>query len=497
MGILNEFNIAFVSGALPRGRVRLFGVEGHEELSSLFSFELFLAREEGGFSDEELDALLHAPCAVALGATPGDVVHGVLSRIRTLDTSGTRPPRYVATMVPPVWALTLTRSNRIFQNLTVPDLVALILTQYGLKPGEDFDVSVAGGYLPREYIVQYEETDWDFIQRWLESEGLFYFFEHGGARNKLVITDSNAYATPIAPPAAIRYRARNDLSSGGVSSVWEWTLDQRRIPARVAVFDYNHLFPQIRLVGKATVDARRGFGTMMYYNEHFLSVEEGTAIAGIRAERHLCERRVFAGWTDCPRFRVGHVFELTDHHDGSGDGEYLITAIHHRVGIERPDPDRDIEHRGEVIEHYKARFRAIPEAVQFRPERRVPWPVIHGVMHGHIEADTAGEYAQIDELGRYKVRMPFDSGNAVGSQASCWIRMAQPYSGPGYGSHYPLHKGVEVLVAHIDGDPDRPLIVGTVPHGRTVSPVSKLNATQSVIQTASGIRIEFEDLQGK
>ena len=116
-------------------------------------------------------------------------------------------------------------------------------------------------------------------------------------------------------------------------------------------------------------------------------------------------------------------------------------------------------------------------------------------MHANIDADSNGDYAAIDSEGRYKVRMPYDVNLNKGDKASRWIRMAQPYAGAGYGTHHPLHKGTEVLVAHIDGDPDRPIIVGAVPNPHTSSPSTGQNATQSVTQTASGIRVEMEDLQ--
>jgi type VI secretion system secreted protein VgrG len=495
-------HLAFLSGALSPERIRLLGVRGREAISRLFEIELFLGSDGEPLTADELDGLLQAPCAIALGPDASDVVHGILRRIQSVDTSGTLVPRYVATMVPTAYLLTLARTNRIFQNLSVPAMVTSILEQYGLAAGEDYQMAVTGSYPAREYVVQYEESDWDFIQRWLETEGIFYWFEHGGERDKLMISDSNECATPIAAPRELRYRQPNTLSAGDVSSVWEWMLIQQRIPARVAVFDYNYRTPNIRLVGKAPVDAKGGFGSVMFYNEHFKTNAEGEALAKVRAERFGCVRRTFSGWSDCGRLRVGHVFELADHFDSANDGAYLITSIDHRAGIALPDDGAGrvtgalSAHGAHTeVEHYKAFFAAIPAAVPYRPERVTPWPVIHGVIHGHVEEDSTGDYAQIDEAGRYKVRFPFDSGNAPGTQASRWIRMSQPYTGVGYGQHHPVHKGAEVLLAHIDGDPDRPIIVGTVPHGHTVSPVTKTNLTQSVTHTPSGLRIELEDLQ--
>ena len=142
---------------------------------------------------------------------------------------------------------------------------------------------------------------------------------------------------------------------------------------------------------------------------------------------------------------------------------------------------------------YRARFTSIPATVPFRPPRRTPWPRIDGVINAHIDADSNGDYAQIDGEGRYKVKLPFDVGTTKGLASSRWIRMAQAYAGPGYGNHFPQHKGTEVLLAHVDGDPDRPIIVGAVPNAVTPGTVMDKNASQSVMQTASGIRLELED----
>lgn len=499
---LEGVQIAFVSGAMPDDDIRLRGVWGRERLSRLFEFDLVLSRAAGPFSDEQLDDLLKAPCAVALGPRPGDVVHGLLERIELIDSTRNVAARYFARLVPTTWLLTLARSNRVYQATTIPAMVEQILTSYGLSKGKDFDILVSGPAPEREYIVQYQESDWDFIQRWLEHEGYFYWFSHDAEGEKLVIADENVDATAIDDPKTISYRERNNISSGRIATIWSWNLLQKRIAARVSVFDYNYRTPHVALVASADADTQRGFGSVFYYGEHFKDVDQGKRVAKLRAERILCERRTYTARTDCSRFRVGHRFELENHHDAANDGPYLITAIEHRVGQPFRTPwaagggfGEAADDIGDMPQRYLSRFEAIPFEVQFRPERVTPWPRIHGILHAHIDADTSGDYAQIDELGRYRVRLPFDSSGRQGSSASRWIRLAQPYAGAGYGSHFPLHKGTEVLLAHIDGDPDRPIIVGSVPNPHTISPATSANATQSVVNTASGIRIEMEDLQ--
>jgi type VI secretion system secreted protein VgrG len=490
---LESIPIGFVCGAMPDDPVEAHGLWGRERISRLFEFDILLARPKP-YTDDELDTLLKSPCALAMGTNNGDVVHGILERVRALDASRSVAARYIARLVPTVWLLTLSRTSRIYQNMSVPDMVRSILSSYGLKEDEHFEVRVnIDKKSPvREYIAQYQESDWDFIQRWLEQEGFFYWFKHTKTGEVLVIADDNADATPIASPTVISYRERNNLSTGGVATVWDFCLEQRRIPARVAVFDYNYRTPTVPMVARAEVDPARGFGSVFYYGEHFKDQDTGAAIAKLRSEQLLAQRRIYTGRTDCSRFRVGHTYELENHHDAANDGEYLITSIEHRAGFPLL-PDRD--DLGDAPQRYFARFESIPLEVAYRPAQTTPWPRVHGIMHAHIDGDTSGDYAELDAQGRYRVRMPFDVSGSKGQKASRWIRMAQPYSGPGYGSHHPLHKGTEVLIAHIDGDPDRPIIVGSVPNPHTPSPSTSANATQSVIQTASGIRIEMEDLQ--
>jgi len=501
---LEGVEIAVASGAFPDEYLRLHGVWGHEAISRLFEYDLVFSRTgDVPFTFAELDKLMGAPCAVTLGPRPGDVVHGVLQSVSFIDAARTVAPRYRARLVPTAWLLTLAKPNRLFQNLTIPALLESVLGQYGLAKGNDFEIRATNPGPAHEYIVQFDESDWDFLQRWMEHEGLSYWFEHGASAEKLVIADASQHATEIDDPKVLSYRERNNLSTGRIATVWDFGFEQKRIPARVAVFDYNYRNPGVDLFVKQDVDTKRGFGSVFHYGEHFKDNDQGKAIATARAERHLAERVTFRGATDCARFRVGHYFELDGHHHDELDQKYLITEIHHGAGVPLPADDPALEvgstpKAGAIDlapQRYRARFAAIPLTTPFRPERVTRIPRIDGVLHAHVEADGAGEYAQIDSVGRYKVRLPFDGGAAKGSKASRWIRMAQPYAGAGYGSHFPLHKGAEVLLVHVNGDPDRPIIVASVPNAHTVTPSTSANATQSVIHTASGLRIEMEDRQ--
>lgn len=481
----NPYPLEFLSGALPDEHFEVRHLRGREALSRLYHFDLLLKRHAGPLTPPDVDAMLKAPCALSLGFGDHDIVHGLLERITLVDSLANASATYRARVVPSAWLLTMARTNRIFQEMTVAEIVEAILKQYKLASGTHYSILVDGG-TKHEYVVQYEESDWDFIQRWLEYEGLFYWFEHTADGEKLVIADNNADATPIADPSAIAYRDRNNLATGGEATVWDWRWDQKRIPARVALVDHNYRTPHIPLVATAETDTAAGFGSVFLYGEHFKDVDAGKKLAQLRAERILCSQKTFRGVSDCGRFRVGHTFDLEGHFEPHFDGSYLITAIDHVGGV-----GDDAVLSGEGM--HTAYFECLPIDVPFRPERLTPWPRVTGIMHAHIDADSKGEFAEIDEVGRYKVRLPFDASGAKGAKASRWIRMAQPYSGAGYGQHFPLHKGAEVLLAHVDGNPDRPVIIGSVPCAHTPSPSAAKNASQSVIQTASGIRVEMED----
>jgi type VI secretion system secreted protein VgrG len=489
--------LGFYSPAFPkrdRG-MALLGANGREELSSLFEFDLLLKRDGEPLSEDERAALVSEPCVIALGARKGDVVHGVMSSIVHVHGVRDRVHYYRARMVPVASLLTLGQRSAIYQALTVPELIATVLKANGMSDGKDFEIRVAetAKSPTHEYIVQYREADWTFLSRWMEREGYFYWFTHGEEGSKLVVADSNDDTTPIQDPAAIAYRERNQLMTDGVSTIWDTRFEMKRVPEFVTMVDYNHRRPKEMLIKTESVD-KKGFGHVYHYGDHFKDGSVGAAWTKIRAQELFCQRQTMEGRTDCARFRVGHTFTFENHFVADYDGKYLITAIEHQVGLEPFSLDvGDFEKAPASPRLYTAKFRCIPQKVQFRPLRRTAWPRIDGVINAHIDADTAGETAQIDGEGRYKVKLPFDLGTAKGLASSRWVRMAQAYSGPGYGQHFPLHKGAEVLLVHIDGDPDRPVISGAVPNAITPGTVIDKNATQSVMRTATGIRVEMED----
>ncbi len=473
---------SFVSAALGSDLVQVMSVHGVERMGELYEFHVDIVHTKGPLTEAEIGNLLLAPCSLTLGLG-ADPINGIAREVLIQENGADRAGRYEIIMVPTVWLLTISKLSRLYQAMSVKDMAADVLGRYGLSGHFDLRITASD---PREFCIQYEESDWDFLQRWFEHDGLFYWFEHSADGEKLVVSDINGNTTPITGNTSLPYRDDGGMKRAE-DSVSDWRGVQRRIPARVVLKDYNDQKPLLPMVGQADVDRKNGFGIFFEYGDNFDTPAAGAALAKKRAERFLTDQLTLYGVTDSTRFHVGHTFDLIDHFDDAQNRKYLITAVDHRVA-----PAFSGE-GGEEDARYRASFEAIPFSVQFRPERKTAWPSVHGLMHGHIDSDSAGKFSTLDTQGRYRVRFPFDSTGNTGEGASIWIRMAQHYAGAEYGSHFPLHKGTEILLAFYDGDPDRPIIVGTVPNPVTGAPSTGANATQSVIKTASGIKITMDD----
>jgi hypothetical protein len=190
---------------------------------------------------------------------------------------------------------------------------------------------------------------------------------------------------------------------------------------------------------------------------------------------------------------------MAGHYRGSYNQRYLIVEIEHQGGQTEAfatGTGDDVTEKERQLTYSNA-FTSIPASIQFRPECETPRPRFYGTMNAKVDAAGISPYAEIDDQGRYKVKLPFDQAGGEGGKASRWVRMVQPYAGADHGMHFPLHKGTEVLLTFVDGDPDRPIIAGAVPNAETTSVVTSLNATRNTIRSAGGNFLEMQDMAGK
>ncbi len=406
---------------------------------------------------------------------------------------------YRAVFVPKLWLLTQTRGNQIFLDKTTPEILEAVLVDGGLTKNE-FEFRLQGDYSKRwEYVCQYGENHFNFFSRWLEHEGMYFYFELEDEGDKLIVTDTKIghVAAPQAVP--LQYHPVSGLEAGRADEVLSgFSVRYAGVPKSVTLKDYNYRRPSLEVTGKAEI-APEGAGDLFIYGGHLQSPEEAGRIARVRAEEIACRQRVFYGQSTAPFLRPGFIFEVQGHYDEAYNGRYLVTTIRHEVnqaayltaGLRR---ELGEEVRGPL---YRNSFTAIPADVQYRPPLSTPKPRFYGVMNAHIDAESSGEYAELDSQGRYKVIMPFDLSGRQGGKASAWLRMAQPYAGSNHGMHFPLHKGTEVLLTFIDGDPDRPIIAAAVPNPETPSVLNDQSAKKAGFVTPGGASLVADDDAGK
>lgn len=489
----NEKRFSFISLGLPGDTFGVVRFNGTEGLSKIYEFEIQLVS-----SDPELDLneVIQNPARLTLLRDRGKDVcfNGILSEFDQLHQVGNRC-FYRALLVPKVWWLTQTIYNQVFLDMSIPEIIEQVLRSGGLTD-DDFEIALDFEvYQKREYLCQYRETHLDFISRLMEGEGIYYYFEQTSSREKIIITDNKSMHKPMAegedifysPPSGLDDRSREEV-------VKSFSCRQKVVSQKVYLREHNWKRPYMSVEGSAEV-FEEGCGEVYFFGDHFTTAEEGDRLAGIRAEEFLCRKQSFFGDSTVPFLRSGYTFVLRNHFRDTFNQSYLIVDVSHEgsqasfmlAGL--PGGLLDQEKRP----MYWNSVTALPDAVQFRPQRETRKPRFHGSLTARIDAAGNGEYAELDEYGRYKVILPFDRSERQGGKASAWIRMMQSYSGNNHGLHFPLHKGAEVLLTFIDGDPDRPVIAGAVSNPENPSVVTDKNQTQCNIITSGGNKITFED----
>jgi type VI secretion system secreted protein VgrG len=468
------------SPALSPDAVKLFELGGREAISQLFGFEVHLVTTDPAGLDEE--AVLASPAVLVFERGGNEVrrVGGMIASVQDRLESETVHAAYTLSFVPRAYRLTLVTTSEIFMDLSVPDIVKKKLERAGLVSGDDFELRL-GSYPSREFVVQYQETDLAFVSRLAEHLGIYFFFEQSDDKDVIVFADKNSGSKPIAGDAHVAFRSRGERT--GVHALSSLT---KTVPSRYVVKDYNYRTPGVALLAQAS--QTDGGGYIVEYGAHFKTPDEGAKIAQVRAEELRASRKVFTGTSDAQALAAGATFKLEGH--ARGDVELLLTEVTHRAVQGALGMGGAGEHK------YENEFQAIPYETQYRPPRITPKPRVPGVITGTIDAAAKGPYAELDGDGRYRVRFMFDTGDAGDGKASRLVRMAQPHSGGGYGMHFPLRSGVEVILAFVEGDPDRPIIAGTVPNPASPGPVGSKNAARNIIRTGGNNEINMDDTGG-
>lgn len=477
-------------GSHAMGELRVLGFEARERLSEPFELTVTAAPR----AEVDAAALVGAPARLCASLAAEDrTIDGIVARARAWEEGrGEDRHRLQLTIVPRAWRLGRVVQSRIFQGRTVPEIVQQVLKGGGV----DVRASLSGRYAPREYCVQYRESDLDFVHRLLEDEGIVYWFEHGQDAHVLVLADAPSAHPPLAGGDQLIFRE----PSGAVVTddhvdAFGTAIELR--PARISLRDFDPARPALDLTSTA---AGEGDLDLEIYDHPggYTDPAAGTARSRLRLEEQRARAVRFEGASPCPRIAPGFTVELAEH-PGGLDGEYLITGVEH-VGRQ---PEVLGGGAGAPDAPYRNRFTCLPASVPFRPERRTARPVVFGAQTA-IVVGPPGEEIYTDAQGRVKVQFHWDREGKRDERSSCWIRVAQTWAGPGYGALYLPRVGQEVVVEFLDGDPDRPLVTGAVYNGANPPPLSlPAEKTRSTLRSAStpgsegSNELRFEDAAGQ
>ena len=473
----------------PEDQFEVASFSGSESLSQLFSFTVSLASSE---PINNFDDLLEAKAHLIFGV-PEVHIHGMLCSAQQGYDSAWKAgsgqlTRVDVVLVPELWKATLNVQTKFFRKMNVEDIITQILGDHGLEG--KFDLS--GNHPKRDSVLQYQESDLDFIQRLLEHEGIHYQFIHEEGHEMLVFADGNSAFQTILDASELPLRSGKVLE--GQSNIGPWGEEktirrfqsrQRFVPNKVILQDYNEQTPATDLKVVAEDGGKAAKGIQFFYAENYKDADEGGALGDLRKEEILARKRLFYGASNAYRLYAGGVFKVveTDSIDPELGQEYVVTEIQ----SEGTQPTDLTSGRGFS---YANSFTCIPVSVVYRPPIRTPWPVMPPLVHAKIIA--SGDYANLEEQGRYEVQFLFDIDKA----GSIPVRLMESYVGIGYGIHAPLHEGVEVLVGFENGDPDRPIIVSAAYNKEYTNPVVDANHAQSVFRSAGNNELRFDDTKG-
>jgi type VI secretion system secreted protein VgrG len=458
----------------------LVGFTGVEGVSQLFTFHLDLLAD----NDTEIpfDKLLGQKVTVNLLLPGPEKKRRQFSGICKSVSQGARDKTFTGyrmEVVPQFWLLTRRAQSRIFQHQTVPDILKKVLE------GLDVTYEISGNFYPRDYCVQYRETDFNFASRLMEEEGIFYFFKHSESGHQMVVAN-----TPQSHPDM---PFKNTIVYEGVEGgkrdedrVIEWRKAQEVRSGKYTLWDHCFELPYKHLEADKTIADAVQAGKVNHkqkvrndkleiydypgeYAQRFDGVDKGGGekpadlqkifednkrTVGIRMQQETVPGLVITGTSTCRQFTSGYKFNLTRHFNA--DGPYLLTAVEHLANT-------TIDMRsGEAGEYrYQNSFTAIPFAQPFRPPRVTPKPFVQGTQTAYV-VGPPGEEIFTDKYGRVKVQFHWDREGKHDADGSCWIRVTHPWAGKRWGASFWPRVGQEVIVGFMEGDPDQPIIVGTV-----------------------------------
>ncbi len=467
-----------ISTPLGEDKVLLKSLQGEEQISGLFHYTLELVSEDAKL---DFSSIVGQNITVTLALPGGDhqYVNGVVGKFMQAGRTE-RLTTYFADVYPWLWLLTLNAGCQIFQNKSTPDILEAVFSGLGFS---DYKNALTRTYAPREYCVQYQESDFAFVSRLMEEEGIFYFFEHTSSKHTLVLADdADAYAScPGLTKAKIR---QSTPSWEAADAIIDCTLEQQVTVGQYKSDDYNFETPSTDLL--VTASGKNTSRSVYEYPGGYSKKDAGEAQASLRLAALEAPGKVLRGTSACRAFHAGCKFTLADHYRQDVNGDYVLRSLYHSANQNE----------------YSNTFEAFPADVSFCPPRVTPHPTIPGSQTALV-VGKSGEEIWTDQYGRVKLKFHWDQASGQDENSSCWIRVSQAWAGKQWGSIFLPRMGQEVTVSFLDGNPDRPMVTGCVYNAQETVPYALPDEqTKSTIKSNSSKggngfnEIRFEDKAG-
>jgi len=411
---------------------------------------------------------------------PAQTIHGIVTKFDELETSADET-RYRVSLEPKLADLNRGVTSRLFQKQSVEEIITDTLRHYGYRAGVDFVFKLRAQYKRHEYVTQYHETTFAFIQRFCAEEGIWFRWEQKKDYAVMVFGDDlDAYARK---QRTVPFRRDSGLESVGADSIKTLRRLTRRVPEAVRLHDYNHRQADVSLLVEE--NAARGDKTThavdYRWGEHYETLEEGRHVARLRHQAHLASQISFIGTGNPFWLEAGEVMRVDPTPADAKHGIFVTS----------------VRSYGARNKSYQVKFEGIPSDRVWRTSMAsIDRPAIKGILPARITSPGNYKYAYLTEQGWYVIKLPFDLDEWSPGGSSRPVRFAKPYSGDDYGHHFPLIDSAEVVLDFTAGDPNRPVIIGAMHDSLHPDLVNNLNNTRNLIRTAAQNELRMEDKEG-
>jgi type VI secretion system secreted protein VgrG len=446
-------------------------------------------------SDLKPDDLLGKPVTVTVQMRDDSkrFFHGYVTRFG-LGTHQGKYFSYQMTVMPWMWFLTRTSDCRIFQEQSVPDIVKTVFEDHGIA---NFQFKLFRKYRKWVYCVQYRESDYNFVARLMEHEGIYWYFEHSDGQHKLVLVDSQSAHDAAPSCKSLPYVEEGAETAPDTDCVSGCSFSREVRSGKVALTSYDFERPSADLKVKA--NKQRSYSLSDYevfdFQGDYVQSADGTQWAEDRMDELQTDFQSMRGASNAQGIEVGRLLKLTHHPRKDQNEEYLITSLSLHAQVNGYES-------GNTAAEYRCEFDAIPAAQQFRPRRRTRKPSMQGPQTAMV-VGPKGEELYTDKHGRVKVQFHWDRYGKKDENSSCWVRVSQPWAGKGWGGVSIPRIGQEVVIDFLEGDPDQPLVTGRVYNGEQTPPfalpgAAVISGIKSKSHKATGYNeLSMDDTAGK